>query len=120
MLNFKYWLALFKVLNLAVNKESCLLRMSQRTERRQVLKTQPNSPDAYLKICADHQKAIQMRIGKLNIYILKEAEMSNMQFQKSMEFFQQQKESPQGKEWDAQVMEMLKGIQERIAALSND
>jgi len=88
MLNFNYWLGLFKILNLAVNKESCLLRMSQRDERRKVLKDEPKNSDAYLKICADHQKAIQMRIGKLNLFILKEADMSNVQFQKSMEFFQ--------------------------------
>lgn len=45
VLNFPYWLALFKILNFNVNKESFTLREAQKAKRRECLKN--GGPQAY-------------------------------------------------------------------------
>lgn len=64
ILNFDFWLALFRCLQYHVNRESFFLRQQQKADRRKVLKEQ--GIEAYNQIFAQHTKAIQMRMGLVN------------------------------------------------------
>jgi len=51
-----------------------------------------------------------MKIAQVNKHIFETSKCGHQQFQKSMEFFMSQRESPQGKVWDGQVQAMQKEI----------